>query len=183
MMLHPVPQIASHVVLTAEDLSARIQELADQLSAELDGPITFVTVLRGGLFFLSDLARAMDVEADLTIDFLSVVPYGAAPQDSVRVTMDLGHDVQESTVVLVEDVVDTGLTVNYIMRLLRQHSPRKLVLCTLLDKPARRIAQVDIDYTGFVIDDDFLVGYGLDVAGRYRNLPYIAAVRPEVVLG
>lgn len=181
MMQHALPEIASHVVLTGEQISSRVHELGSQLRKELDGPITLVTVLRGGLFFLSDLARAID--ADLAIDFLSVVPYGATPQGSVRVTMDLDRDVQQSTVVLVEDVVDTGLTVNYILHLLGQHAPQRLVLCALIDKPARRIAQINIDYTGFVVNDDFLVGYGLDVGGRYRNLPYVAAVKPEVILG
>lgn len=180
MTQHPLPGIASHVVLTEEQIAVRVSELGRQLCADLAGPITLVTVLKGGLFFLVDLARCMD--ADVKVDFLSVVAYGPGSPGSVRVTKDLDHDVQDSTVVLVEDVVDTGLTVNYIMRLLSQHSPRRLVLCTLLDKPARRIARVDIDYTGFVVHDDFLMGYGLDVGGRYRNLPYIAAVRPEVLL-
>ena len=181
MTLHPIPDIASNIVLTRDQIDTRVRELGRQLSEELDGPITLVTVLKGGLFFLVDLARAMD--ADVTLDFLAVVPYGPGSPGSVQVTKDLDHDVQNSTVVLVEDVVDTGLTVNYVMRMLKQHAPRRLVLCTLLDKPARRIAQVGIDYTGFVVEDDFLVGYGLDVGGRYRNLPYIAAVRPEVLLG
>ena len=150
MIVHPVPEIASHIVLTPEQIGTRVGELGQQLSTELNGPITLVTVLKGGLFFLVDLARAMD--ADVTLDFLAVVPYGPGSPGSVRVTKDLDQDVQNATVVLVEDVVDTGLTVNYIVRLLQQQSPRELILCSLLDKPARRIAQVGIDYTGFIVE-------------------------------
>jgi len=123
------------------------------------------------------------MSVDVRIDFMSVAPYSQGQGGFVRVTKDLSDDIDDACVVLVEDVVDTGLTVNYVLSLLRAHSPRRLALCTLLSKPARRIADVDIDYCGFELADDFLVGYGLDVEGRYRNLPYIGAVRSEVILG
>jgi hypoxanthine phosphoribosyltransferase len=120
---------------------------------------------------------------DVRIDFMSVASYAPGQGGFVKVTKDLDDDIGGACVVLVEDVVDTGLTVNYVLTMLRAHNPRRLALCTLLSKPARRIADVEIDYCGFELADDFLVGYGLDVDGLYRNLPYIGAVRPEVILG
>lgn len=140
-----------------------------------------MTVLRGGLFFLADLCRAIPLS--VTTDFLAVAPYVPGRGGSVRVTKDLDDDIGGGVVVLVEDVVDTGLTVNYVLSLLRERRPRVLEVCTLLDKPTRRIADVPIDYTGFTMSDHFLVGYGLDLAGRYRNLPFIAELTEEAVYG
>jgi hypoxanthine phosphoribosyltransferase len=116
------------------------------------------------------------------MDFMAVSPYSAGIGGVVRVTKDLSDDIGGASVLLVEDVVDTGLTVNYVLSLLRAHNPARLDVCTLLDKPTRRIAEVPISYRGFTMPDRFLVGYGLDLNGRYRNLPSIASLRDEAVL-
>jgi hypoxanthine phosphoribosyltransferase len=163
-------------------LSVRVRELGQMISERhATDRIRLVTVLRGGLFFLADLCR--EIDADVTLDFLAVAPYVPGTGGAVRVTKDLDDDVEGDVVILVEDVVDTGLTVNYVLSLLRARSPRSLEVCALLDKPARRIAQVPIEYTGFSMSDHFLVGYGLDLDGRYRNLPFVAELRSEAVLG
>ena len=138
-------------------------------------------MLKGGLFFLADLCRAIDL--DVTLDFLAVSPYVHGQGGAVRVTKDLDDDIQSGNVILVEDVVDTGLTVNYVLYVAEVAQPEDLEICTLLDKPARRIADVPIAYTGFSMSDRFLVGYGLDLKGRYRNLDCIAELDPAVILG
>lgn len=178
----PLPPECSRIVLDGHAIAARVRELGAELAERHHGePLHLVTVLRGSVFFLADLCRAID--APLTMDFLAVAPYVPGRGGAVRLTKDLDDNISESAVVLVEDVVDTGLTVNYVLSFLRSHSPRSLEICTLLDKPARRIAEVPIAYTGFEMSDRFLVGYGLDLDGRYRNLPYLAELREEAVLG
>jgi len=178
---HPLPDICSGIVITESQIDARVRDLGAVLSRDFAGEdLRLVTVLKGGLFFLADLCRA--ISTDMQLDFLAVAPYTPGNAGFVRVTKDLDDDLAGSSVVLVEDVVDTGLTVNYVLSLLAARKPARLAVCTLLDKPARRIADVDVAYRGFELADDFLVGYGLDVRGLHRNLPYVAAVRPEVVL-
>lgn len=170
------------MVLGPHALATRVGELGRELTECHEGaPLHLVTVLKGGLFFLADLCRAVD--ADITLDFLAVAPYIHGRGGAVQLTKDLDDDIEGSHVVLVEDVVDTGLTVNYVMSFLRARQPASLEICALLDKPARRIAEVPIAYTGFSMSDRFLVGYGLDLNGRYRNLPYVAELRREAVLG
>jgi hypoxanthine phosphoribosyltransferase len=162
-------------------IRTRVIELGEQITQDYSGEaIRLVTVLKGGLFFLADLCRAIDLP--LQIDFMAVSPYAAGGAGSVRVTKDLADDIGGVSVLLVEDVVDTGLTVNYVLSLLRAHGPARLEVCTLLDKAHRRIADVPIAYRGFTLPDNFVLGYGLDLDGRYRNLPYVASVRDEVVL-
>jgi hypoxanthine phosphoribosyltransferase len=180
-LLPPLPDECRRIAIDPDRLSARVGELGQEICARHpDSRLRLVTVLRGGIFFLADLCRELD--ADVTIDFLAVAAYTPGRGGAVRVTKDLDDDIEGETVILVEDVVDTGLTVNYVMSLLRARNPARLELCTLLDKPTRRIADVPIDYTGFAMSDRFLVGYGLDLAGRYRNLPYIAELNKEAVL-
>jgi hypoxanthine phosphoribosyltransferase len=176
-----LPGICDGVLVSSEALCARVAELGERLSADLAGErdVRFVTVLKGGLFFLADLSRATALP--LAIDFMAVSPYVPGVGGRVRVTKDLTDDIDGACVVLVEDIVDTGLTVNYVLGLLRAHNPASLLVCTLLDKPARRIADVTIDYRGFEIPDRFAVGYGLDFDGQYRNLDCIASVKDEVV--
>lgn len=177
----PLPAECERILISQEAIAQRVAELGETLSATYAGSnVRLVTVLRGGLFFISDLCRAMTI--DLTLDFLAVSPYSPGGGASVRMTKDLSDDVTDAPVLLVEDIVDTGLTVNYILSMLRGHGAKSVEVCTLFDKPARRIADVPIAYTGFEIPDTFLVGYGLDLRGRYRNLPYVAALRDEVVL-
>jgi hypoxanthine phosphoribosyltransferase len=178
---HPLPDECRRVALDEERIMARIAELGAEITRRHpEERLRLVTVLKGGVLFLADLSRA--IHADVTLDFLAVAPYVPGQGGAVRVTKDLEDDIAGDTVILVEDVVDTGLTVNYVMQFLRSRSPKKLELCTLIDKPTRRIADVPIDYVGFSMSDRFLVGYGLDLGGRYRNLPYIAELNREAVL-
>lgn len=168
------------MVLDARTISARVRELGLRITSDFDGEdVRLVTVLRGGLFFLADLCRCIDLP--LSIDFLAVSAYQPGVGGVVRVTKDLSDSIAGSSVILVEDVVDTGLTVNYVRSFLQQHDPARLEVCALLDKPGRRLVPVQIGYTGFEMPDDFLVGYGLDLGGRYRNLPCLARLREEAV--
>lgn len=177
-----LPGICDRVAVSEEQIRAQVGELAARITRDHEGQdVRLITVLKGGLFFLSDLARAIDLP--LTIDFLAVAPFAPGASGTVRVTKDLSDDITGARVILVEDVVDTGLTLNYVLSFLRGHGPASLEVCTLLDKPHRRIADVDIAYRGFEMDDHFLVGYGLDIDGRYRNLPYVGRVREEAVYG
>lgn len=179
-MSRQLPTECSRVVLSEHDIAEKVLELGERISADHPGErIRLVTVLKGSLFFMADLARA--ISSDVTLDFMAVSPYSPGRGGVVRVTKDLDDDISGQTVLLVEDVVDTGLTVNYVRSLLLAHSPATLEVCALLDKPGRRIADVPVAYTGFTMGDEFLVGYGLDLNGRLRNLPYVAALRPDVV--
>ena len=169
-----------NVMLSEAQISSRVVELGAQIAEDFEGEdLRLVTVLKGGLFFLADLCRA--VEAPLSIDFLAVSQYTTGVGGAVRVTKDLSDDVTGASVVLVEDVVDTGLTVNYVYSLLRARGAKRVEICTLLDKPARRIAPVPVSYRGFEMPDRFLVGYGLDLDGFYRNLRSIHALDDDVV--
>lgn len=169
------------VLLDEATILSRVRELGTQISADYSGEdLRLVTVLKGGLFFLADLCRAVDLP--VSIDFMAVSPYTPGVGGAVQVTKDLSDDIAGASVLLVEDVVDTGLTVNYIFSLLRARGAARVEICTLLDKPHRRIAPVPIAYRGFEMPDRFLVGYGLDLEGRYRNLRSIVALRDETVL-
>lgn len=176
-----LPSDCDSIVLSRAVIAHRVAEMGELLAERYaDEDLRLITVLRGGAFFLADLMRAVDLP--LRVDFLAVAAYTPGG-GSVRMTKDLDDDITGAHVILVEDVMDTGLTVNYVLSLLRSRNPASLEVCTLLDKPARRIAQVPIAMTGFEMSDRFLVGYGLDLHGRHRNLPYIAAVRDEVIFG
>lgn len=176
-----VPADLRHVILDEAAIRKRVCELGAQITHDFAGQdLRLVTVLKGGLFFLADLCRAIDLP--LTIDFMAVSPYAPGVGGAVQVTKDLSDDVAGASVILVEDVVDTGLTVNYVYSLLRARGAKRVDICSLLDKPARRIAAVPIAYCGFEIPDRFVVGYGLDLDGRYRNLRSIVALRDEAVL-
>jgi hypoxanthine phosphoribosyltransferase len=176
-----LPDICDRVLVDETAIRERVADLGAQIAVDFVGEdLRFITVLRGGLFFLADLCRA--TELPLSIDFMAVSPYEVGIGGTVRLTKDLSDDIAGASVVLVEDIVDTGLTVNYVISLLRAHKPARLEVCALLDKPARRIADVPIAYRGFEIPDRFAVGYGLDLLGRYRNLPYVASVHDDAVL-
>jgi len=176
-----LPAICDEILVGERDLADKVAELGATLTRDYaeSRNLCLVTVLKGGLFFLADLARAIDL--DLAIDFMAVSPYQIGVGGKVRVTKDLSDDITGADVVLVEDIVDTGLTVNYVLGMLRARGPATLAVCTLLDKPARRIADVPIAYCGFTLPDRFAIGYGLDVGGHYRNLGYIAALKDEAV--
>lgn len=160
-------------LLSAERIADRVLELGAAIEADhaWDRPVWLVGALKGAAFFLADLARA--VERDVKIDFIQASSYGAGTESSgnVRIVRDLDHDISGCDVVLVEDIVDSGRTANALLRLLQGRKPASLRLATLLDKPSRRVEPVEIDYCGFEVPDQFVVGYGLDAAESFRNLP------------
>lgn len=164
-------------LLSEEEIQKRVKELGEQLSKDYRGldPI-IIGVLRGAYMFLTDLTRYMDIP--LTIDFLGVSSYGnrTASGGVVRFTSDLYYPIVDRHVILVEDIVDTGLTMNYLIENLMTRHPKSLKVCALLEKPDRLLKPVKIDYLGFTIPNRFVIGYGLDFMGRYRNLPYIGFV-------
>jgi hypoxanthine phosphoribosyltransferase len=174
----------SEVLLTEEQVQTRVQALGAQLSADYAGrsPV-LVSVLKGSIVFLADLVRAMDVP--LSVDLMEVSSYGSGTETTgqVRILKDLSGPIEGRDVVVVEDIIDTGLTLNYLLRYLTERSPASIRVCCLLDKPARRLAEIEIDYRGFSIPDRFVVGYGLDFNEQYRNLPYIGVLRPSVYGG
>jgi hypoxanthine phosphoribosyltransferase len=155
----------------------RVQELGRELNRDYEGrsPV-LISVLKGGVIFLADLMREMDVP--LRVDFMSVSTYGEASEASgvVRIVKDLDQDIGGEDVVVVEDIIDTGLTLSYLLSTLQERDPRSIEVCTLLDRSARRIPPLDLRYVGFDCPDRFVVGYGLDFQERYRNLPHILAV-------
>lgn len=165
------------VLLTEEEVDARIKQLGEQISKDYqDRDVHLVCVLKGGSFFMCELAKRITVP--VTMDFMSVSSYGSDTQSSgvVKIVKDLDESIKDKDVIVVEDIVDSGRTLSYLMEMLQGRNPATLRLCTLLDKPDRRIVDVDVDYTGFQIPDEFVVGYGLDYDQRYRNLPYIGVV-------
>ncbi len=169
------------VLLTGEEVQARVAELGAQLASDYEGrePV-LVSVLKGSIIFLADLVRAMPIP--LSIDLMEVSSYGTSTESSgqVRILKDLSTSIEGREVIVVEDIIDTGLTLNYLLRYLHDKGPASIRICCLLDKPARRLAPIEIDYRGFTIADRFVIGYGLDYGERYRNLPYIGVLRPSV---
>jgi len=163
-------------LLTAEQIQQRVRTLAQEIRADHPDGVHFVCVLKGAFMFLSDLARAMEGEA--TLDFMAVSSYGNSTKSSgqVQVLKDLGAGIEGRDVVIVEDIVDTGLTLTYLQDILRARAPRHLRTACLLSKPSRRKVEVKVEYIGFTIEDKFVVGYGLDHAERFRHLPYIGIV-------
>lgn len=170
------------VLFTREQIAAKVSELGSQLSQAYSGrPLTLVSVLKGSLPFMADLMRAMTIPVQ--IDLMEVSSYGGAVTETsglVRILKDLSSSIEGKDVLIVEDIIDTGLTLNYLLRYLRGKNPRSLAVCALLDKPARRLVEIDIAYTGFTIPDRFVVGYGLDYGEVYRNLPFIGVLKSEV---
>lgn len=168
------------VLISEEEVDARIRELGEKISKEYEGKqIHLICVLKGGVFFMCELAKRITVP--VSMDFMCVGSYGDGTKSSgvVRLAKDLDESIENKEVLIVEDIIDSGNTLYYLMDVLRQRKPASLRLCTLLDKPDRRVKDVHVDWTGFEIPDEFVVGYGLDYAQKYRNLPYIGVV--EVV--
>ena len=160
-----------------EEVDARIRELGEKISKEYEGKqIHLICVLKGGVFFMCELAKRITVP--VSMDFMCVGSYGDGTKSSgvVRLAKDLDESIENKEVLIVEDIIDSGNTLYYLMDVLRQRKPASLRLCTLLDKPDRRVKDVHVDWTGFEIPDEFVVGYGLDYAQKYRNLPYIGVV-------
>ena len=173
-----MPTTATPTVLIDQDeLSARISALGHEIRADYPGaPLHFVCVLKGAFLFLGDLIRA--TEGNVSVDFIACSSYGAATSSSgeVRLTKDLDTSIEGRDVIIVEDIVDTGLTLHYLQEMLLNRGPRSLRTACLLSKPSRRKIDVKVDYIGFTIEDKFVVGYGLDYAEQYRNLPYIGVL-------
>ena len=167
-------------MITAEEISARLVELGKEITeAYLDKPLTLIVILKGSFVFAADLARAIDLP--LAIDFIGVSSYGDSTKSSgvVRITQDLSRPVEGRHVLVVEDIVDTGLTMEYLLENLSSRHPASLKVCSLLEKPSRAVHKIDVDYLGFTIPDAFVVGYGLDFAEKYRNLPFIGVLKKE----
>jgi len=167
-------------VLIPEDrLQARIKELGAQIRNDFgERPVTCICVLKGSFMFMADLVRA--IGGDLEVEFLGVSSYQGGTQSTgvVQITKDLTSTIEDKDVIIVEDIIDTGLTMHYLLDMLSVRQPRSLAVCTLLDKPGNREVEMVADYVGFSIPDEFVVGYGLDLAERYRNLPHIAVYSP-----
>ena len=169
------------VLLPEEDVNKRISEVAEQISKDYEGKqIHLICILKGGVFFTCELAKRITVP--VTMDFMSVSSYGDDTKSSgvVRIVKDLDESLADKEVLIVEDIIDSGRTLAYLIEVLKQRGPKSIPLCTLLDKPERRVKkQVKVDYTCFTIPDEFVVGYGLDYAQKYRNLPYIGVVEVD----
>jgi hypoxanthine phosphoribosyltransferase len=171
----------AEILITQEQLAQRIAELGAQITADYDGRrLLLVGVLKGAVIFLVDLAR--QIQLSLEIDFMAISSYGASTQSSgiVRILKDLEDSVEGAHILVVEDIVDSGLTLDYLLRSLAARGPASIRVCGLLVKERQRELSVPVDYVGFTIPDRFVVGYGLDFAERYRNLPYIGVLRPEL---
>ena len=167
------------IVLTPEQIQDLVVRLGRDIKADFAGKdLALVTILRGGVIFLADLCRAIDLP--LTMDFMAISPYQHG-SGVVRITKDLDDDITGRHVLIVEDIVDTGLTLNYLVGVLRRREPASLGVCTLLDKDVRRLVDLPIEYRGAEVPDRFVVGYGLDLGGRYRNLPFVASLHDGVM--
>lgn len=165
------------VLVSEEDVNKKICEIGEQISKDYEGKhIHLICVLKGGVFFMCELAKRISVP--VSMDFMSVSSYGADTKSSgvVRIVKDLDEPLEGKDVMIVEDIIDSGRTLSYLIEILQKRNPNSIRLCTLLDKPERRIKDVKVDYVGFNIPDEFVVGYGLDYAQKYRNLPYIGVV-------
>ena len=165
------------VLISEEEVDARVRKLGEMISKEYEGEsVHMICVLKGGVFFMCELAKRITVP--VTMDFMSVSSYGDGTSSSgrVRIVKDLDESIEGKNVLIVEDIIDSGNTLHYLVDILKSRKPKSVKICTLLDKPDRRVAEVKVDHTGFVIPDEFVVGYGLDYAQKYRNLPFIGAV-------
>ena len=172
----------AQILITEDQIQDKVRELGARITADYaETSVTLVSVLKGSLPFMADLMRA--IEIPVQIDLMEVSSYGGATTETsglVRILKDLSSSIAGKDVLIVEDIIDTGLTLNYLLRYLRGKNPRSLRICALLDKPARRLVEISIDYRGFEIPDEFVVGYGLDFGEFYRNLPFIGVLRREL---
>ena len=171
------------VLFTADDLRAKIAELGARISADYkdaEETVYCVGILKGAVVFYTDLVRSITLPVHF--DFMIASSYGNATSTSgsVKILKDLDFDIEGKHLIVIEDIIDSGTTMHYLMRIFRERKPKSAKLCALLSKPSRRTAEVAIDYCGYEVPDEFLVGYGLDYAGKYRNLPYIGVLKPEI---
>ncbi len=185
-MSHPYEPFLQEILIDSETLQARIRELGQQITADYAGKknVLLVCVLKGGVMFLTDLMRNIDIPH--AIDFLAISSYGDGVRESsgrVRIDMDLSQDIADKHLIIVEDIIDSGHTMNYILSLLSTRKPASIRICTLLSKPSRRQVDIHLDYLGFEIPDKFVFGYGLDLDEVFRNLPFVAVCKPDSRFG
>lgn len=174
-------QDIAEILLDEETIRARVKELGAQLAEDYRGKeVVMIGILKGAVVFYADLARAMDLH--MKMDFMGISSYGDAQKTSgiVRITKDVDTSITGKHVIIAEDIMDSGLTLTYLLRLLQERKPASVRVCCLLDKPERRECDITPDYCGFIIPNRFVVGYGLDYMGLYRNLPYVGVLKPEV---
>ena len=172
------------VLLDEKQIKEKVEELGEKLTEEYQGKdLVVICILKGAMVFMSDLIR--EIKVPLEIDTMVVSSYGSSTQSSgvVRIIKDLDHSIENRDVLIVEDIIDTGLTLNYLQENLRSRAPRSLKICSFLDKPERRKVEISADYRGYAIPDKFVVGYGLDYNGKYRNLSYVGVLDPEHISG
>ncbi|WP_312426198.1 hypoxanthine phosphoribosyltransferase [Lacrimispora sp.] len=169
------------ILLSEEEVAARVKEIAEEIGRDYDGkPLHLICILKGGVFFTCELSKRINLP--LTMDFMSVSSYGAGTVSSgiVKITKDLDDPIEGKDVLIVEDIIDSGNTLAYLIEVLKQRNPNSIELCTLLDKPERRVKdQVKVKYTCFTVPDQFIIGYGLDYDQIYRNLPYIGVIEQQ----
>ena len=184
MKVHMLEQDIQEILFSEEQLKTRVSEIAREIERDYQGKeVMLISVLRGSFIFMADLCRAIDLPC--TLDFMSVSSYGSGTTSSgqVQITKDLSEDITGRHIIVVEDILDSGNTLSYLLKILEHRHPASIRLCTLLDKPDRRVKPVEVHYSGFTIPDAFVVGYGLDYAEKYRNLPYIGILKPQVYGG
>ena len=165
------------VLVSEEEINKKIRELGEIISKDYEGKeVHLICVLKGGVFFMCDLAKR--ISAPVTLDFMSVSSYGDSTESSgrVKIVKDLDESIENKHVLIVEDIIDSGRTLSFLIDMLKSRKPASLKLCTLLDKPERRVTDVKVDYVGFNIPDKFVLGYGLDFEQKYRNLPYVGVI-------
>ncbi len=175
--------VIERVLISNEELQKKVEELGAQISKDYEGKeLVIIGVLKGGFIFLSDLARKITIPVDL--DFISVSSYGDSSKSSgvVKIIKDVDTNIDGKHVLIVEDIIDTGLTLNHLVDLLKTRGPLSVRICAALDKPSRRKVDIKIDYKGIEIPDEFVIGYGLDYAGKYRNIPEVCVLKKEVYI-
>jgi len=168
------------ILLSEEEIREKVRELGETIRKDYEGKDLFMlAILKGSVVFMADLMRAID--HPVQIDFMSIASYGNSRKSSgiVKILKDIDQNISGKNVLIVEDIMDSGQTLSFLVDLLQARNPQSLKICTFLDKPSRRVADIQPDYYGFVVPDEFIVGYGLDFAEKYRNLPYVAALKPE----
>ncbi|MDR1353924.1 MAG: hypoxanthine phosphoribosyltransferase [Oscillospiraceae bacterium] len=168
-------------LVTAQDIQAKVKEMGARISADYKGKnLLLVSVLKGAIVFLADLMREITIHVE--VDFMAVSSYGRGTQTSgvVKIIKDLDAPLEGYDVLIVEDILDSGMTLSYLVNVLKQRNPNSIKIATLLDKPSRRMLEVRVDYCGFVVPAEFVVGYGLDYCEKYRNLPYIGVLKAEI---
>lgn len=185
-MRHPYEPYLQEILIDGETIQGRVRELGERISGDYSGTnnILLVCVLKGGVMFLTDLMRHLEVPH--SIDFLAISSYGHGVRESsgrVRIDMDLSQDIAGKHILVVEDIIDSGFTMQYILSLLATRNPASIRVCTLLSKPSRRQVDLHLDYVGFEIPDKFVFGYGLDLDEYFRNLPFVAVCKPNVRVG